>query len=107
MGWVKFTAKAAAAPPQAMDSMRVGLRVVAIDMVRGNSYCLIFDEWRNVIAKTMTLPEVGWLTTQDAGEWGRRDSVTKWCGHVREFRRFAKMILQKNEVGVRHHGDHG
>ncbi len=70
MGWVKFTAKAAAAPPQAMDSKRVGLRVVAIDMVRGNSYCLIFDGWRNVIAKTMTLPEVGWLTTQDAGREG-------------------------------------
>ena len=34
MGWVKLTAKQAATPPQAMDSMRVGLRTVASTMVQ-------------------------------------------------------------------------
>lgn len=33
MGWVKLTAKAAARPPQAMDSRRLGLRGCWRDMV--------------------------------------------------------------------------
>ena len=34
MGWVKLTAKAAAAPPQAMDSRRLGLRssVIVVEL---------------------------------------------------------------------------
>jgi hypothetical protein len=33
IGWVKLTAKQAAVPPQAMDSMRVGLRAMDSDMI--------------------------------------------------------------------------
>ena len=85
---MKFTAKAAAAPPQAMDSMRVGLRGVVRDMI---CCLLLFDciSWNKTTRalESFLLPAVrllgGWMAHKQA-----RDSSPNNC-HVRAFRRFA------------------
>lgn len=47
IGWVKLTAKAAARPPQAMDSRRLGLRGWVRDMMMMmmNDYLTILEEY--------------------------------------------------------------
>ena len=74
MGCVKFTAKHAAEPPQAMDSMSVGLRVAGSDMARRD------EDWAksSECVVVVNLSPWGYVTPPRL----RTVSIGNDCGHA-------------------------